>query len=806
MSKVQQGKTLLYCTPKRSLSLPLSLSIYLCVSAALKPAAANLFTLSDSSLPSLRSDHLLIGMESTSPSKSNFDLENDLSKEDGGDDEIDVDLSEEECGANEIEEDLGEEEIGDEQGTQNLLSANEKVAPPKVGMLLNSLNDLYQYYKQYGKQEGFGVTKLSKSYSADGKYMWITISCSRAGKMKSVKLNPLKPNPMTKTGCKARVNCVVSRLDGTCKVNSIVFEHNHGLCHSEPHLFSRNREINKATQRKLKINDQAGISMIGNFNSMVPEYSGYENIPFTEKDCCNFMEKARHSCLGVGDGQALVQYFQKAQAKNKGFFYCLDIDENDRIKNVFWADSRSRAAYASFCDVVTLDTAYLTNKYDIPLASFTGVNHHNQSILLGCGLISNEDIPTFVWLFNAFLSCMDGCMPNAIITDQDKAMKKAIELVFPTSRHRWCIWHIMKKIPEKLRGYSEYEALKYDMQNVVYDTLTKEAFESSWGCFIQKFNLQDNAWLSSLYEERSCWVPAFVRETFWAGMSSTQRNESMNAFFDGYVNSKTSLKQFVQQYDSALRIKIEKETQADFKDFSSIIPCVTQFPIEKKFQGVYTSTMFKQFQEELVAMLYCVEHPPTLLTEGVWEISVLEWVFIDGVKKQCKFPVIYNERNVDVCCACHLFEFKGILCRHVLTVLVRKGIEIVPMKYILPRWRKDLKRHHTKIKVDYDGWCGSDAMIRFDGMLKKFELIGDHASEDQQATSIVHATLDGLMETLRIKYFDTSGTKSTGLQDAFPVEETIVHGPVMVRRDGRPPTTRKVYKFEQSVKKARKEC
>lgn len=54
------------------------------------------------------------------------------------------------------------------------------------------------------------------------------------------------------------------------------------------------------------------------------------------------------------------------------------------------------------------------------------------------------------------------------------------------------------------------------------------------------------------------WVPAFVNKHFWAGMSSTQWSESMNAFFDKYVNSKTTLKQFVEQYENSLTINVRK--------------------------------------------------------------------------------------------------------------------------------------------------------------------------------------------------------------------------------------------------------
>jgi transposase-like protein len=78
------------------------------------------------------------------------------------------------------------------------------------------------------------------------------------------------------------------------------------------------------------------------------------------------------------------------------------------------------------------------------------MNHHGQSILLGAGLISSEDTNTFVWLFKCWLECMNGQAPKAIMTDQDRAMKNAIAIVFPESRHRYCMWHIMKNFLKSL--------------------------------------------------------------------------------------------------------------------------------------------------------------------------------------------------------------------------------------------------------------------------------------------------------------------------------------------------------------------
>jgi hypothetical protein len=95
----------------------------------------------------------------------------------------------------------------------------------------------------------------------------------------------------------------------------------------------------------------------------------------------------------------------------------MDMDDECRLKNVFWADARSRASNEDFGDVVTFDTRYLTNKYEMLFAPFMGVNHHGQSILFGVALISSEDTTTFEWLFETWLKCMKGQAPKTIIID-----------------------------------------------------------------------------------------------------------------------------------------------------------------------------------------------------------------------------------------------------------------------------------------------------------------------------------------------------------------------------------------------------
>jgi len=106
----------------------------------------------------------------------------------------------------------------------------------------------------------------------------------------------------------------------------------------------------------------------------------------------------------------------------------------------------------------------------MPFAPFVDVNHHGQSILLGCGQLSSEDTNAFVWLFETWLRCMSNRPPKGIVTDQCRAMQNAIEIVFPNASHRWFLWHIMKKIPKKLQGYGQYKEIKHAMKTVVYES------------------------------------------------------------------------------------------------------------------------------------------------------------------------------------------------------------------------------------------------------------------------------------------------------------------------------------------------
>ncbi|KAI3743378.1 hypothetical protein L1987_61085 [Smallanthus sonchifolius] len=124
----------------------------------------------------------------------------------------------------------------------------------------------------------------------------------------------------------------------------------------------------------------------------------------------------------------------------------------------------------AFGNVISFDATFNTNKYKMVFVPFTGIDNHYRNVSVGVGFLASETIESYKWLLNQFLKSF-GSHPKVVVTDQDPAMKQAIEQVFTESRHRLCIWHIMKKVADKVGNQisidaSRRDALQANLNNV----------------------------------------------------------------------------------------------------------------------------------------------------------------------------------------------------------------------------------------------------------------------------------------------------------------------------------------------------
>ncbi|KAF8390318.1 hypothetical protein HHK36_024843 [Tetracentron sinense] len=683
---------------------------------------------------------------------------------------------------------------------------------PAMGMKFCSYEDAREFYNSYAFRVGFG-TKIKSSWhnkKTHEKNLGLFVCCKAGSKQE--KENALFRRPSKKTGCEAYMRIKLTE----CKeweVIGVRLDHNHALSPLQARQCRSHRRIDAETKRRLELNCDSGIRLNKSFHSLVVDAGGHENLPFGERDVRNYVGVYKRLKIAGGDAEAMHIYFTHMQQKNSNFFYLMDLDNEGKLRNVLWADARSRAAYGYFGDVVTFDTTYLTNKYNVSFTPFVGVNHHGQSVLLGCGLLADETTESFIWMFKAWLTAMSGRPPNAIITDQCKTMQRAIVEVFPRARHRLCLWHIMKKNSDTLGGLREYKEVKKVMENVVYDSLRIADFEIGWESMIKQYSLEHNEWLTTLYEVRQQWVPVFLKDTFFAGMSTTQRSESMNSFFDGYVHAKTSLKDFVGQYDSALRDKYKEEAEADFESCYTDPFLKTRCYFEVQISELYTRAMFMKFQDEVCGMVCCsksvVKVDGPSITYAVKERVIGK----NGKMLDPKvYEVLFNTTEVEVSCICHLFEHIGILCKHSLYVL-NEHVDEIPSQYILVRWRQDFKRKYDSNQCS-ENEQAIDPVQRYDILYSQALQIVDEGVISESSYNVVLDGLQELLKKVQKMNIDCSNHGNAGgdvdanvLSDTAQqhiTECTKICDPLQAKRPGRPKKNRFQSSSERNIRKNNK--
>ncbi|KAJ0959902.1 hypothetical protein J5N97_000336 [Dioscorea zingiberensis] len=704
-----------------------------------------------------------------------------------------------------VSEPNSEEMASDPKPDGEQIVTEENDGTPRVGMAFKSFDEVYEFYNQYARSVGFG-TKIRRSFYSldDGQLNKVMLTCCKEGRReyKNQERSTYRLRLSARTDCQARIKVQRKYIDGLFHLTEVNLEHNHPVNPTMSKFFRSHKELNEGTKKQLPARTKIQKDSI----------SG-------EKENEDVGMKAQAPFAGREDVEALNQFFVKMQTSGSYFFHLMDLDGGGRLKNVFWADGRSRVAYQYFGDVVRFDTTYLMDNYETPLAMFVGVNHHGQLVLLGCGVLSERNTDAYTWLFKAWLSCMAGNPPSVIITDHCEGIQGAVAAAFPGVRHQMCLRHIMREMQQNLRELSEYKAIKGMLKRAIYDALRIEEFEEDWRNMIEKYGLEDSDWLKSLYENRHSWAPVFVKETFSAGLSCMQHKESQDSFFDGYINPKTSLKQFLSKYEAAVQNSCEKEGQADSDSFHKSPQLISKLYMEEQIRKIYTVDMFKKFQEEVKAILYCI--PTPIQVDGLVSIfEVKECVRMkDGKEVNRNYGVTYNANEADVQCNCCSFQYGGILCRHSLSVLNFLEVYEIPSQYILERWRKDFKRRHT-LACSSNDFIANGPTERYDNLFKsclRFAEIGSSSDDKYEfALKIIHGATDGLLVgdcTTDLQHksmtYDAQancsimGGSTDGRRNIGDGDEEIPDL-MQVRRRGRPPKRRKESLVEKIVEANKK--
>ncbi|XP_010267255.1 PREDICTED: protein FAR1-RELATED SEQUENCE 7-like isoform X5 [Nelumbo nucifera] len=412
------------------------------------------------------------------------------------------------------------------QSTQGPVNGTRAFSKPSVGMEFDSLDKAFLFYNEYARIVGFSVRKAKiRKSNIDGSILFRRLCCSKEGHSRKSLESDNDETNQVKDGVAAKVskrNHLVSRVGCNAKldlkkansgkwvVQKFCEEHNHECAQQgEIHLM-RSHRCNQSTYGELNdMTPDAGMKPMEAVPDLIREADGNEN-PEQDLEYHSSEKLGKH--VKMGDAQVILSYLRHMQEANPSFFYAIQGNERDKRMNFFWADARSRMDYSYFGDVIYLDTSYGTNKYGRPFAPIVGVNHHQQTVLLGYAILSSKTEESFVWLLETFLKVMSDHHPVSIITNPNAVMAKAIERVLPRTHHRLCLWHIFQNAVKHLSHlYKIEDGFITDFKKCIYESQWCDEFESRWSSLLNKYELRDDEWLDNMYKKRHKWVPAYSR-------------------------------------------------------------------------------------------------------------------------------------------------------------------------------------------------------------------------------------------------------------------------------------------------------
>lgn len=154
---------------------------------------------------------------------------------------------------------------------------------------------------------------------------------------------------------------------------------------------------------------------IGRVCSILGVHGNQSAMPIRKEEVRSLCARIAQDSIKDDIGKT-ISILEDMKRTNVGMEISFKLDDDGKIKCMLWCTGKNRADYSKFGDVVTFDTTYRTNLYNLPFGLFIGVNNHFQSVVFGGVLLTTEKTEDFEWAFSKFVEIMGSKEPQTILT------------------------------------------------------------------------------------------------------------------------------------------------------------------------------------------------------------------------------------------------------------------------------------------------------------------------------------------------------------------------------------------------------
>ena len=114
--------------------------------------------------------------------------------------------------------------------------------------------------------------------------------------------------------------------------------------------------------------------------------------------------------------------------KAKNGFLKYTTDSEASLNRLLYIPKERKAYFQKFSDVLIIDSTLKTNKFNMVLVTFVGINSNGSNIPYGFGLISNETEESYTWLIGKFLEIVEKG-PEIIFSDECPSIKAGTKAI-----------------------------------------------------------------------------------------------------------------------------------------------------------------------------------------------------------------------------------------------------------------------------------------------------------------------------------------------------------------------------------------
>lgn len=361
----------------------------------------------------------------------------------------------------------------------------------------------------------------------------VELCCDRFGTYTSVASK--RKTATKKCGCTFALS-VQQDAFGQWAIIKQTGSHNHNL-QPVPETARYGKRLNEEQKQQRLVLQHAGVTpkaQLAFLRQEDPELLITARTVYNEKQ-----SERRRFLSGRTPIQAL---FDDLSSKN----FCVEykIDAEGSITHFLFAHPQSvRLAQANH-KVLLLDCTYKTNRYNMPLLICGGLTPSSNNFLF-CGVfLKKEEQADYVWALTAIKKIYLGVDEPAVLSsDNEKALLKAEQVVFPGATRLLCRWHINKNVVKKCKRYfgeeHEWSAMLTDW-NLICWAETELEFDILWDAFCEQFDhipqiieYLQRTWLSQREMFVECWVSKFLH----LGCTTTSRVEGLHSFLKGFLSS-----------------------------------------------------------------------------------------------------------------------------------------------------------------------------------------------------------------------------------------------------------------------------